>query len=226
MIDLPDKAEARHATLRITADDKFTVWLNGKELGSGDDWHMPVTIDVAKTLKAGKHVLAVRAENVKAPVAENPAGLSVGLEIELADGAKTTLHTDASWRVSKTEAENWRDAAFDDSKWPAALVAAKFGDLPWGRIGQESNNSLAPQACGIGDQLRVAYMLDVHAVTVLGLAATVKYRLTLFDPVTGLRGAHGNHVRRSRDLSCRSAQPRSRLGTAVGAIVKRHAHTD
>jgi hypothetical protein len=176
----------RRAILRITADDRFTVWLNGKELGSGANWQAAARLDAAALLRPGTNLLAVRAENLKAPVALNPAGLSAALTVEFADSTKSAVPTDTAWRASKTEAANWRDPLFDDSAWPSALVTAKFGEPPWSRIGL-GDPLLAPQACGSTDKLRVVYVLDARPVVVRALRPQTAYRVTHFDPVTGER---------------------------------------
>ena len=176
----------RRALLRITADDRFAVWLNGKELGSGANWSATTQLDATALLKPGSNLLAVRAENLKAPVTLNPAGLSALLSVEFADDTRISLPTDTAWRASKTEDANWRDLLFDDSAWPAALVTAKFGDAPWGRIGL-GDPLMMPQACGSGDKLRVVYALDPKPLLVRSLSPQTRYRITHFDPVTGKR---------------------------------------
>src|SRR5262245_27784708 len=37
-VDRPGPKPADKATLDITADNRFTVWVNGAEVGSGDTW--------------------------------------------------------------------------------------------------------------------------------------------------------------------------------------------
>ncbi len=205
--ELPKDGTILNAQLRITADDRFTVWLNGKQLGEGADWHQPAVINAATALVAGKNVLAVRAENVKAPVTENPAGLTVGLDIELADGSKTHVQTDAKWRAFKTEASGWREREFDDSSWPAAMIAAKFGETPWGKVGDGAATAdIAPQACGDGKHLIVVYALERRPVIVHGLYHDGFYWLTHFDPVTGQR-TFGNWVSPDADGSIHASPP-------------------
>ena len=180
----------RRATLRISADDLFSAWLNGRQLGSGGDWSTPTAIDVTAALRAGPNLLAIRAENGKAPVAQNPAGLNATLDIELADGGKQSVRTNAQWRTSKTGADGWTSLDFDDSAWPAALVAARYGDPPWGRLSAERPDRV-PQACGIGDRLRVCYVPASRPVAIRALRPQATYRVTLFDPVTGQRQPGG-----------------------------------
>ncbi len=48
---------------------------------------------------------------------------------------------------------------------------------------------IAPQACGIGENLRLIYILDPRAIRITGLTPGVPYRLTHFDPITGERAS-------------------------------------
>ncbi len=51
------------AQMQITADDKFTLYINGMqvydETRTGDTWDLPVTVDIAEYLQPGKNVIAV-----------------------------------------------------------------------------------------------------------------------------------------------------------------------
>jgi len=181
---LPGNTDVRRAVLRITADDRFTVWLNGQEVGSGANWMAPERLDVTPTLRPGANLLAVRAENCLAPVTLNPAGLNARLSIELAHGLALAITTDASWRACRSEADGWRTADFDDAAWPAALVTARYGEGPWGLPGRE-DPLFAPQACGLGDRLRAVYALVSRPLVVRALRPNAVYRAGLFDPVTG-----------------------------------------
>jgi len=187
--DLPQK-QIRRAVLRIAADDRFTAWVNGKQVGSSANWQAPARIDATGVLKPGANLLAVRAENLKAPVKLNPAGLNAALKVDFTDDTRISVVTDLAWRASKTEVPNWRDSAFDDSKWLAAIVTAKFGEAPWGQVAAE-NPLLGPQGCGIADRLRVVYALEARSVIVSSLGSNSKYSVTRFDPVTGMRTAEG-----------------------------------
>src|SRR5205823_6172046 len=60
---LPEKA-VRSAQLRMSADDQFTVRLNDKTLGSGNNWKLGRQFnDLTPLLRAGTNLLAVIAEN-------------------------------------------------------------------------------------------------------------------------------------------------------------------
>ncbi len=185
--DVADKALIRSAVLRVATDDRGAVWLNGTELGSCADWGKPALLNVVPALRTGRNILCIRAENVKAPVTLNPAGLNAALAMELTDGTSMAVVSDGRWRSATAEAAAWLEAEFDDSRWPAVVVTAKYGDAPWGRVAEGGDPLVAPQACGIGERLRAIYVLDARSIVVRRLKPGATYQLTHFDPVTGER---------------------------------------
>ena len=121
----------REAQLRIAADDVCEVFLNGTRLGNHETWRQTALFEVAKLLKNGTNLLAVRAENRPAP-SKNPAGLIARLVMTPAEGPPVV--SDGSWRVEKEARPGWEQAAYNDASWKAALVTVPFGGGPWGRI--------------------------------------------------------------------------------------------
>lgn len=80
----------------------------------------------------------------------------------------------------------------DSAAWAEPEKAPAPGDLigaPKGaaRAGASGDDTSAPYTCGIGDRLRLVYVLEPRAVSVCALRSSARYRLTLFDPVTGQR---------------------------------------
>ncbi|MER6171861.1 family 78 glycoside hydrolase catalytic domain [Streptosporangium sp. NPDC001681] len=117
------------ARLVMTADDGFTAWINGVEVGATnpdptqDSWRRPIVVDVADKLRQGPNVIAVKAINGR----PGPAGLLGRLE--------GLVDTDASWRTTDTEpSAGWTSATFDDSLWRVAKHLATWGDGPWGKV--------------------------------------------------------------------------------------------
>jgi putative heme-binding domain-containing protein len=131
-------AAIEEATLDITADNHYVVWLNGKQAGAGDEWKNVNAYDVKKLLVEGKNVITVEGKNDG-----GPAGLLVRLTYKPKGGAKTTLVSDASWKSAKTAADGWQKADFDESKWTAAKVVAPYGGGPWQDLVWESNAAAA-----------------------------------------------------------------------------------
>ncbi len=182
---LSQDSEVKHATLNISADDAFKVWLNGNEIGGGSDWRDPGQYDVTKLLFSGTNVVSVRAVNAPAAGA-NPAGLIVGLSVEFKDGKKVFVGSDAKWKSSKAETADWTKPGSDESGWQSALALGKYGEAPWGRIGS-MDNPAAPYAAGIADRFQIIYACDPRPVRVTRLQPRAQYRVTHFDPATGKR---------------------------------------
>jgi Protein of unknown function (DUF4038)/Domain of unknown function (DUF5060) len=95
---LPDKT-IKSAQLRVSADDQFTLHVNDKILGSGDNWKFGRQFNLGPIFQPGTNLLAIMAENKPAPKA-NPAGLIARLEVHFADGDVYRLNTDESWRCA------------------------------------------------------------------------------------------------------------------------------
>ena len=133
--DIPADATVKQAALALTADDRCTLWLNGEQLATNYDWRTLKRLDnIESKLKPGRNVLAIRAENVKADVPKNPAGLICGLSITLKQGDPIEIKSDTTWRANREEPANWQQPAFDDAAWSQAKLAARYGGGPWGKI--------------------------------------------------------------------------------------------
>jgi putative heme-binding domain-containing protein len=116
-------------TLDITADDEFTVWVNGALVGKGKEWKRAQSFDVKKHLIHGKNVIAVEAVNHG-----GSAGLLVRLGYLPNGMSKIALFSDGTWKTSQTAGEGWQKIAFDDGKWQTAQVLGPNGIKPWGQL--------------------------------------------------------------------------------------------
>lgn len=118
---------AAEARILITADNGFTLWVNGDKIGSGDNWQSVSAFNVAKHLRVGKNVLAVEGRNDG-----GPAALMARLRYTVGN-EKHEVSTDGSWRSSKDAPKGWTGADFDDKKWSAARAMGAVGKVgPWG----------------------------------------------------------------------------------------------
>ncbi len=124
--DVPAGIRLRAAAARVTADNRYTLYLDGAQVGAGDDWRSIAEYDVTKLLKPGRHTLAVEASND-----DGPAGLLFGLRAELADGSDLEVLSDASWRVSSEGAAGWEKPGYDAEGWGAAKEIAPADSAPW-----------------------------------------------------------------------------------------------
>ena len=162
--------EKKSAIVHVSADDRFSLSVNGTEVGASDggreSWRRPRRIDLSSTLVAGENVIEVAAENVASNVPANPAGLIVGSDVE-------ALRSDATWTSS-----------VDGSEWKPVKVLAKYGAAPWGTLAAQGP-LLPPQAAGVPGEVRVIYVAEPTPIRVMLLERDVAWMAEHFDPVTG-----------------------------------------
>jgi alpha-L-rhamnosidase len=138
---LPAGKTVRRARVLLAADNTFELFVNEKQVASGNDWHVSHTVDIAKQLVAGQNCLAILATN-ESP---SPAGLAGKLIVEFDKGEPLVVKIDTSWKSSTKEEANWKSPKFDDTKWLPAGVVAKVGEGPWGQMSGE--NGMIYYAC-------------------------------------------------------------------------------
>lgn len=111
------------ACIRITCDDAYTLFVNGKEVGSGDRWERVQQYDLGKTLVIGSNSIAIKARN---------GGGEMGLIAEYIAGDQR-VGTDSTWLSAKDEAKGWQDSTFNDSGWENAEKISSFPESLWAK---------------------------------------------------------------------------------------------
>ncbi len=149
-LDRPGNRPLEEAALEITADNGYSVWINGKEVGAGNDWAFVQTYDVKKLLIPGRNVLAVEARNEG-----GPAGLLVRLTYSVKDQPKQVLVSDAKWKAAKTAVRGWEKIDFDDSKWKPARALVEFGGGPWQNVARGGQVGPAKRRFTVPDGFRI-----------------------------------------------------------------------
>ena len=97
-------AGLRTATLSLTADDRFIVYVNGKEAAHSAHWNNVTTLDLHPFLDpAHANVVAVQAVNESA----SPAGLIASLRL-ITDAGAVNLLTDTTWKSASTAPPHWQ----------------------------------------------------------------------------------------------------------------------
>jgi alpha-L-rhamnosidase len=128
------------ATIYVTADDFFTLYVNGKQVAQSVPipqdtfvWKHVYREDITSLLKVGPNVIALKAVNTG-----GAAGAIARLEVD----GKPVLLTGSQWKVfdqkpqsSQALPANWTNAAFDDSKWANARVVGDITADPWAGAG-------------------------------------------------------------------------------------------
>jgi len=130
--ELPADAALASATIAITADDQYRLFVNGHAAGTGDSWSAPATVAIGAYLQPGRNVLSVEARNVGS--APNPAGLLCKLKVLGGQGKTVVLATDEHWQTTTNAPDGWPNPAFDDHNWVAAQPLGAYGTQPWGVI--------------------------------------------------------------------------------------------
>ncbi|MEM7009956.1 MAG: hypothetical protein AAF585_00610, partial [Verrucomicrobiota bacterium] len=118
---------AKSVTLSITCDNGYSAFVNGKHVGSGQDWAKGVRFDIGKHVKKGDNVLAVEAAN-----SGGVAGLVAQLKITNQDGSTRTIVTDGDWQASRKATEGWKAPSVDTTGWTTAISNGQLGSQPWG----------------------------------------------------------------------------------------------
>jgi len=123
---------AESARIVITADNSFDLFVNGRHLGSGDNWMQRTRFDIKPLLVPGRNLLAVRATNG----GPDPAGLAAQVEIQVHGKEAIQISTDATWKFATKLGGRWATPEFDDSKWASAVALGEYGKTsPWGAAG-------------------------------------------------------------------------------------------
>jgi alpha-L-rhamnosidase len=133
-IALPDDARIEKAIARFTADDSFTLWINGTPVESGTDWHTIQTADVTALLRPGRNVLAVEAVNAPAIGPVNAAGVIGALTVKLNGEMARTYRTGTDWKAAAPSPAGWQAPEYDNASWADAEIVAKEGLGPWGNL--------------------------------------------------------------------------------------------
>ncbi len=123
--DVPDAVH--EATLAVTCDNAYELYVNGSLAGKDSDWYSLDTYDVRALLRTGRNELAVLCRN------DGPG--SAGLLLELGAVTRSGRHvhvvSDEGWQVSKTAPSGWSEMGFDDRLWAKAISVGKYPAPPW-----------------------------------------------------------------------------------------------
>jgi signal transduction histidine kinase len=127
--EIPAGAFISRARLRITADNEYILYLDGRELGRDAEWRHLYEYDITSLLQPGRHVLAVEAYN-----SSREAGFVFGLRVGLASGTVVGVKSDTNWLIVPEGVSAWEKKNEPADSWRHAIVEAGFGSGPWGKM--------------------------------------------------------------------------------------------
>jgi len=124
--DIPQDSQVARAELRMTADNSYTAYLDGREIGRGGDPNSLAEYDLTWLLTPGRHVLAIEAFNDTLD-----AGVILGLRVRLVNGKKVEVFSDPSWSVAPEDDRRWKTKQAPEKSWPSAQVVGYAGKAWW-----------------------------------------------------------------------------------------------
>ncbi|KAJ6582700.1 hypothetical protein DFH09DRAFT_1076570 [Mycena vulgaris] len=127
------------ASILITADNEYTLYVNGVAIGSGANWRVAQHYTVNFQAETSEIVVAVAASNTN--TAASTAGVILAMEVNMRPSgwaectAGAFLLTDAGWVSTKGAIPvGWEQPGFDDSAWPVVVAEETYGGPTWGTI--------------------------------------------------------------------------------------------
>ena len=121
-------AQPEAGEVQITADESYELYVNGRKVGEGHNWHVMDVHDITKFLKAGHNTIAVLA----AKTDNGPAGLAARVLVKSAGDTWVSYLTGSSWKTSQKEFVGWTQPRFNESQWLPAREIGQFGVVkPW-----------------------------------------------------------------------------------------------
>lgn len=115
--------------VQITADNEFELFVNGKAVGTGNDWRQLKVFEISPHLVRGQNSVSIRVSNTD----EGSAGLVGRILIREKGGTYVNHPTNVSWKTSVREYRDWTAAQFADQEWVSAKSYGVLGlALPWG----------------------------------------------------------------------------------------------
>ena len=123
---VPANPGAAGAQILLTADDQFTLYVNGAFAGSGINWKQFSLFSLNSLIQTGTNTIAIAVSNIL-----NQAGLTGRIDYRGTDGSTNTVFIDGTWLTSSNLAANWNQPGFDDSSWVNASVLGSYGISPW-----------------------------------------------------------------------------------------------
>ncbi len=107
--------DVKNASIDLSADNEFVLWVNGTKVCEGKSWSKMVHADLTPLIKPGQNSLLVEAKNT----APGPAGLVIRGQI----GQRSIYPLSMRWESSE-----------DQTNWAPAKVLGEDGIKPWGKI--------------------------------------------------------------------------------------------
>ena len=144
IFEIPTTNPLAEAIALISVDHAFTLFINGEEVASGQDWQRVHRLDLRDHLTPGTNLIAVKGTNDgELP---NPAGILFSLRMTHEDGTTHTVFSNDSWKsTAETPASaQWYRPGFDDTDWSTTRRYGRFDRSHWNRLIAFRHNTAPP----------------------------------------------------------------------------------
>ncbi|KAG6811252.1 hypothetical protein H0H92_008370 [Tricholoma furcatifolium] len=172
------------ANILITTDNAYTLYVNGKPIGTGIDFRYAQRYCVP--LSHCCNVFAVEGQNYQPNAPGNAAGVLAAIQIRYSDGFTDTIVTDAEWHAVNGSPAGFQEVAYDDSSWAPAFVEGPYpSTAPWNSY----TISIPPPDQNPGPSLQSAKWIWTNELTGPGSSVPVgarAFRKTINIPDGGL----------------------------------------
>lgn len=120
--------QIKKAFLRVTADEQFSAFLNGRYIAKANNWKQFYYHEISSYLTEDDNTISFRVRNEN----DNSAGLIFSIHVFFEDGAEQVILSDETTLVTKNiPAENWKEITFDDNVWRKSNIIAHYGSGVW-----------------------------------------------------------------------------------------------
>lgn len=172
---VPMSTVVSRATLRITADNGYRVFLDGREVGRGGDFNDLTEYDLTQLMTPGLHVLAVEGFNDALA-----AGVIAGLSIQMSNGQQKDVLSDASWFVVPNDEKDWTTRHQPREDWNPAHIVGFAGKFDWQRPDRIlSSPPLLPQIIRFWQRGWFLFALLAGSAVVLGFSLRQALKLAV-----------------------------------------------
>lgn len=162
-ITLKEKPERAGAV--ITADNAFTLFVNGQKLASSDNWEQVESVSLDNVLKKSVNDFLITAKN--AGSGPNPAAVFFEAKWKAAEGQPQGLATDATWEWTKSQPDARGKFKTEPNDWaPVTVIASP--NVWSNRVGNDLVTHLAHGVLGPQPMVRAALLKSDFLQRTLG----------------------------------------------------------
>ena len=130
------EAMPTNATVLITADNGYELFVNGSLVGSdvgeaANIWQSVERYDITSRLAKGRNILGIHGIDLG-----NLRGVIAAVRVEVKGGPPLELVTDGTWRVAQEgKAVDYSHPEYvEGPEWRDARVVGPMGRAPWGKV--------------------------------------------------------------------------------------------